>query len=459
MSIIFYILLLPPLAVLANLILSQNTFKIWSTTSTRSSSLTFSPQRLSVSNICLLIGLVVLKALLPVIGLVPKLKPTVQSETTSPNDGLEKRSHRRHSLGSSQQQPTFDLPAICVEARLDIGLEDVQRYEEAATLPLPAGIGSPGTLTHRNISKTEHSSQHAEATLLFAASTTPLMLLLLANRNCPIQPLGAVNVRNRFEFHDATACRNVLTRKLRASGRMGGPSGVGRRVKRGVEFDIVIEVSSCNENKVVFRQIVTILQTLPRRTKPLYVEVKEFPSSAVSSPAKSSRGPPGSTRAHSRMNTPSKVGSASKQQLIAVGELKFASHAPSLWAKVCCDYNPIHVSALIARMFGFGGRIAHGNHVVASVVELCKEKGLGDEIMTGKGGRGWWLEVDFRRPMVLPLKMEVKGAYTDDVDHGTVVRWEVGRAGKIFVEGSIGTLQSGEVEAEDELKARWASLK
>ena len=131
--------------------------------------------------------------------------------------------------------------------------------------------------------------------------------------------------------------------------------------------------------------------------------------------------------------------------MLGLGEVRFAEEAPSAWAKVCCDYNPIHMSKVAARLFGFGGRIVHGNHVAAAVAEMCKDEivaeafGAGTVVESIVGGRsGWWMEVTFRRPMVLPLKMEVKGG-TDDKG---AVSWESERAGnlKVYVEGKMGLL-------------------
>jgi hypothetical protein len=49
--------------------------------------------------------------------------------------------------------------------------------------------------------------------------------------------------------------------------------------------------------------------------------------------------------------------------------IDFPSDAPKAWSKGCNDINPIHMTSLAARLFGFPGKIAHGNHVVAIVTE------------------------------------------------------------------------------------------
>ena len=36
---------------------------------------------------------------------------------------------------------------------------------------------------------------------------------------------------------------------------------------------------------------------------------------------------------------------------------------------LCKDYNPIHVSAIAAKLFGFPGKFAHRNQVAASMIK------------------------------------------------------------------------------------------
>ena len=49
--------------------------------------------------------------------------------------------------------------------------------------------------------------------------------------------------------------------------------------------------------------------------------------------------------------------------------LQIEADAPEKWAALCKDYNPIHVSAIAAKLFGFPGKVAHGNQVAASMIE------------------------------------------------------------------------------------------
>ena len=77
----------------------------------------------------------------------------------------------------------------------------------------------------------------------------------------------------------------------------------------------------------------------------------------------------------------------------------------SRWSAISGDYNPIHVSAALARLFGFPGRVAHGMSVVHSMLLL---EGA---VPVAKGGlavlRSVSMEVEFRRPVILPADLSV----------------------------------------------------
>lgn len=63
------------------------------------------------------------------------------------------------------------------------------------------------------------------------------------------------------------------------------------------------------------------------------------------------------------------------------------------WCELSQDFNPIHTSSILARLFGFKGRVAHG----MSVVLLALRKLEGAKAMTSGT-----LFVSFQRPIVLP---------------------------------------------------------
>ncbi|MDH1575721.1 MULTISPECIES: MaoC family dehydratase [Pseudomonas] len=66
------------------------------------------------------------------------------------------------------------------------------------------------------------------------------------------------------------------------------------------------------------------------------------------------------------------------------------------YAKVCGDYNPIHLSATSARLFGFPKAIAHG--MWSKAMALAALRGH-------LPGSGYAFEVDFRKPVRLPSEV------------------------------------------------------
>ncbi|MBK5003109.1 acyl dehydratase [Pseudomonas sp. S31] len=66
------------------------------------------------------------------------------------------------------------------------------------------------------------------------------------------------------------------------------------------------------------------------------------------------------------------------------------------YAKVCGDYNPIHLSAPSARLFGFPTAIAHGMWTKAMAMASLR---------THLPNSGYAFEVDFRKPVRLPSEV------------------------------------------------------
>ena len=108
---------------------------------------------------------------------------------------------------------------------------------------------------------------------------------------------------------------------------------------------------------------------------------------------------------------------------------------PSAWARLSKDYNPIHVFPLAARLFGFKGKIAHGNHVVAKGLgAIVKSSPKATQALNRLNGP-CWIEVSFRRPVIVPsiLSFGMKRV-TETAD------FEVLDQGKVCIEGRAGTL-------------------
>jgi acyl dehydratase len=343
------------------------------------SELDFSPNDLRLRQIVLVIFVLSTKGLQRSLGLVPKLRANGRSNTLN---------------------AAFSLPAIRLRAPIRIRGDDVRRYHrvlEVATLAL---------------------DRPADYNIFFLAGlTTPLMLLLLAKRSCPILPLGSVNVRNRFEFLNPVLCHDAARGLLKGLGADARLVTAGRRVKRGMEFDVVIEVTvgkvDLVKDQVVFRQIITLLQNLPRETEPLFTE-----------PAASE-----------------KISSTDISTYDTVDqEIYIEKDAPLRWAAFCKDYNPIHVVSPAAKTFGYPGIIAHGNHVVGQAITvLAGIAGPQFSKMWTPSSKASWLEVEFRKPMVVPTKLEI---LIDETDVRNVVtsHFKIVKETKVYIEGRAGWL-------------------
>ena len=265
----------------------------------------------------------------------------------------------------------FNLPPVEIESPLIVKARDVVKYNRVISTK----------------AVTEDAKQKEDANtnpiFLVPALTTPLLIVILTKMANPVLPLGAVNVRNRFEFVDVQTCRSVLKvqkagMELRAKASMGGSNLKGRRVKRGMEFDVVIEVTA--SKRVICRQIITVLALLGAKPKTL-------------------------------VDQASKATEDVREYSDGQDSFTVSFNAPRDWAGVCKDYNPIHISTLAAKLFGFPGKIAHGNLVAAMALEATDH---------GKEGHGsirnlWsspkkacWLSVSYKRPMVVPITLQLR---------------------------------------------------
>ena len=344
--------------------------------STQHSCLNFSPNHLRPGHIILVILILLLKPLLRLLRLVPPLQP----EATG--DG-------------------FLLPEISLVADLQINKDDLPIYERA--IPTP-----------------HHPSTTSAKTPLFflPGLTTPLMLLLLAQRTCPILPLGSVNVRNRFEWLMPARCTQALS--LHSPYARASLLPHGRRVKRGVEVDIEVEVidggnQRSEERDVIFRQTITVLQFLSPSVRPRG-------KAPATSTAEEDAEPDFSKHA---------------QPLVVEHD------APSQWAAFCKDYNPIHISSLAAKLFGQADKVAHGNLIVARALDLLlsdPQALLGQEWCdVSSNRRGRWLEASFKRPMVVPTKLDLLTgqSLSQSQDGG---RFRIAQGEKVHIEACAGWL-------------------
>src|SRR2546421_7711899 len=197
--------------------------------------LRFSPNKLSRFQILCILILTFLKPYLKRLRLVPSLTPSRGKDSTVANDDA------------------FNLPDVRLETPVVVSRADLERYKRATGVP-------------NNASPTSG----ADSLFFLSPVTEPLMLLLLARHACPIVPLGSVNVRNRFEFRSPSECKQVCLRtRLRAEASLRRK---GRRVKRGMEFDVMLQVFVEDTGDLIFNQLMTILHFLDEMVEPRWHE-------------------------------------------------------------------------------------------------------------------------------------------------------------------------------------------
>ncbi|MGQ0697554.1 MAG: MaoC family dehydratase [Panacagrimonas sp.] len=189
-----------------------------------------------------------------------------------------------------------------------------------------------------------------------------LHLWLMLRPEFPIPLLGIVHLRNRFEMLRPMPAGEAY--EVRAA------LVDGRRTHQGYEFDLLTEYST-TEGEVVYRALMT----------PLY-RMKSDEARPKPSPA------PTGLAEYRSFEVPADIGRR--------------------YAPIAGDFNPIHLSALTAKAFGFPRAIAHGMWALARATALL-ESAHGSAIRT--------LNMQFRQPLLLPgkvaLKLEAQGAGLD----------------------------------------------
>ncbi|KIW95449.1 uncharacterized protein Z519_04033 [Cladophialophora bantiana CBS 173.52] len=230
--------------------------------------------------------------------------------------------------------------------------------------------------------------------LLLSALSEPAMLLLLAHRSCKIRPLGSVNTL--LSFKEA-----FLTARL---------SKHVRTVKRGFEVDLTVSLNVLNKDSIdsitIFRQNFTILQFARARAEIIQGRDAAPDSTSISSPAWSASIP-----------------------------LTIEYNDPTGWARLCKDFNLIHTSTIAAKLFGFPGKLAHGNHIGALAAKY---------IAFANANEPLFMEIMFKRPVVVPAHLELKvspAAAEESQSRLVITLFQIISKNKISVEGRIGQLK------------------
>lgn len=180
-----------------------------------------------------------------------------------------------------------------------------------------------------------------------------LHMHLMTQPAFPLPLLGLVHLRNHIQ----------QKRPLRVDEGFGVKvsTGEAREVKQGLEFDLLTEFAA--DEEVVWRAVTTVLFRVPgpkSQSKPAAVNPQ--------------------LAGYRNFDAPADIGRR--------------------YARVSGDYNPIHLTAASAKLFGFKRAIAHGMWTLARVAGLLQDQ-LGD--VEPKE-----LSVQFKQPLFLPGKVAAK---------------------------------------------------
>ncbi|MGC0272524.1 MaoC/PaaZ C-terminal domain-containing protein [Pseudactinotalea sp. Z1739] len=247
----------------------------------------------------------------------------------------------------------------------------------------------------------------------------PLAMNLMVRADFPLPVLGMVHVANRVEqFHPLSA-----TDTLRVQARAQGL----RAHRSGTQVDLVVEVAAQEGPEVAWRGVSTYL-----------AKGTTLPGLALAEPVKAGQG--GSTGSGDAVDDgdsgaagsgPSRGGAGGND----AGGGGVLPEATAVWrltprtgrryAAVSGDRNPIHMSALSARAFGFPRAIAHGMYTAARALAA---------VGPSRGPAFTW-QIDFAKPVLLPSTVSFGQARTDSGTY-TYAGWKAG-TDRVHFTGSV----------------------
>ncbi|MEI2701115.1 MAG: MaoC/PaaZ C-terminal domain-containing protein [Baekduia sp.] len=208
--------------------------------------------------------------------------------------------------------------------------------------------------------------------------TFPLQMELMTRDDFPFPVVGMVHVENRIEQHRSVLAGETPTLRVWAEGL--------RPHRAGTQLDLVGE--ALIDGEVVWRDVSTYLK----------------------------RGSAGQSRKSPGRGTPPAPRPEAVWSLSADLGRQFAA--------VSGDRNPIHMSSLSAKAFGFPSAIAHGMWLKARCVAAIDTE-LAD---------AFTVQVAFQRPVLLPSKV---GFATAEIDGRRTFTVHNARKGTPHLRGSI----------------------
>jgi acyl dehydratase len=297
-------------------------------------------------------------------------------------------------FGSSRTREQRSI--LTLSAPFQITQEDISRFHDAVDSP---DISAPDIPTPM-------------MPIFLAALTEPAILLLLAHTRCPVHALRAINTSNQFSTIRPDLCKLsiLMTNQARLVACFPDRPRVVKRGLQGIEYELEASIM------------------LPDPTQPestsIMIPVFRQNSAFLMKRTTTTVTMPKSTEYLSDPRDPRHV-------------ISFSANDPRKWSALCKNYNPAHFVGFVAKMFGFLGRLAHGNHIVAKAMQhlMTVESPLNPMPQLAQGPR--WMAVRFARPVVVPdetLDVEVETMVYD------VYYFSVKKDGRSCVSAEVGEL-------------------
>jgi acyl dehydratase len=192
-------------------------------------------------------------------------------------------------------------------------------------------------------------------------AVSALHMALMTLPKFPLPLLGLVHVSNRIEQRQPIPVEAVYDAEVRI--------GESREVRAGLEFDLLTDVEV--DGEVVWSAVTTIIH---RRPSPKQAAAKRADSAIPPSLAQ-------------------------YEHFVAEAD------TGRRYAAVSGDYNPIHLHAWSARLFGFPRAIAHGMWSLARCLGAL-------EAQFSESPQS--LDVQFKQPLLLPARVTLKWVPVND---------------------------------------------
>jgi acyl dehydratase len=217
---------------------------------------------------------------------------------------------------------------------------------------------------------------------------------MLANKVFPIRLLGALHLKNRITQYRAIAPDEIVD--------IDAKIGEYRLTESGVEFDFVTDVTA--KGQLVWQETT------------IYLVRGKFGGKAN----------PSSTKSFEL---------ESLTDASVIHEWHIPTTRGKAYAKICGDYNPIHMSPLAAKAFGFKRDIAHGFGVMAQAIDYSKALGRVDE------GKAVQVDVVFKGPVFLGSDVTIRQNVEQDPERYDVYCGDNSRPNICF---SVKTIDASE---------------